>query len=434
MSLRGLTRRDLLRAGAAAGALAGIETLAAPSKVLERVLAAPAACGALNEIEHVVIFINENRSFDSYFGTYRGVRGFGDRSALKLRRRQRQVDLRPAVPGRRRRTLRRPPAAVSLRHEATAASASTTSPTSGRRMHECWNGGAMDRFLSAHLEAERPARRAQHDGLLHARRPALLPRAGRRLHDLRPLPLLGDRPDRPQPPVHDERDDRSRRQERRAVAADARHEPRRRSSASSPGRTYPEQLQARGHQLEGLLDARRRLRRQRPPVLQGLPGRPAAGRQRVRAAVPGRLPGRLRRRARCRRSPGCCARWCRASIRPRPSPTARSRSPKSWTRSTANPARVGEDGAVRHLRRERRLLRPRAAAGARRRERPASTSPSTRCRASPAASAGRSGWASACRCSSSRRSRAAASCARRPSITPRCCASWRRASGPRCRT
>ena len=69
----GLTRRDLLRAGAAAGALAGLETLAAPARVLERALAAPAACGSLSEIEHVVIFINENRSFDSYFGTYRGV-------------------------------------------------------------------------------------------------------------------------------------------------------------------------------------------------------------------------------------------------------------------------------------------------------------------------------------------------------------------------
>ena len=54
--------------------LASVETLAAPAKVLERVLAAPAACGPLSDIEHVVIFINENRSFDSYFGTYRGVR------------------------------------------------------------------------------------------------------------------------------------------------------------------------------------------------------------------------------------------------------------------------------------------------------------------------------------------------------------------------
>jgi phospholipase C len=60
--------------------LAGFETLSAPAKALERVLAAPATCGSLNEIEHVVIFINENRSFDSYFGTYRGVKGFNSRA------------------------------------------------------------------------------------------------------------------------------------------------------------------------------------------------------------------------------------------------------------------------------------------------------------------------------------------------------------------
>src|ERR1700681_2447832 len=60
--------------------LAGLETLSAPAQALERVLAAPRACGSLNEIEHVVIFINENRSFDSYFGTYRGVRGFNSKA------------------------------------------------------------------------------------------------------------------------------------------------------------------------------------------------------------------------------------------------------------------------------------------------------------------------------------------------------------------
>jgi phospholipase C len=31
-------------------------------------------------VEHVVILIQENRSFDHYFGSYRGVRGFSDPS------------------------------------------------------------------------------------------------------------------------------------------------------------------------------------------------------------------------------------------------------------------------------------------------------------------------------------------------------------------
>ena len=33
-------------------------------------------------MQHVVILMQENRSFDHYFGTLRGVRGFGDKQAL----------------------------------------------------------------------------------------------------------------------------------------------------------------------------------------------------------------------------------------------------------------------------------------------------------------------------------------------------------------
>ena len=36
------------------------------------------------DIEHVVILMQENRSVDHYYGTMRGVRGFGDRTALTL--------------------------------------------------------------------------------------------------------------------------------------------------------------------------------------------------------------------------------------------------------------------------------------------------------------------------------------------------------------
>jgi phospholipase C len=68
----------LIKRGAAAGAFAlGYETL------IKRALAAP-SCGTLNDIQHVVILIQENRSFDHYFGSYRGVRGFADPSAPTL--------------------------------------------------------------------------------------------------------------------------------------------------------------------------------------------------------------------------------------------------------------------------------------------------------------------------------------------------------------
>ncbi len=39
---------------------------------------AAAGTGSLQDVEHVVVLMQENRSFDHYFGTLRGVRGFGD--------------------------------------------------------------------------------------------------------------------------------------------------------------------------------------------------------------------------------------------------------------------------------------------------------------------------------------------------------------------
>ena len=69
------TRRDFLRFAAAAAAGTGFLPPA-----IQRALAIPAArrTGTINDVEHVVILMQENRSFDHYFGTLRGVRGFSD--------------------------------------------------------------------------------------------------------------------------------------------------------------------------------------------------------------------------------------------------------------------------------------------------------------------------------------------------------------------
>jgi phospholipase C len=40
--------------------------------------------GTIADVRHVVLFMNENRSFDHYYGTHYGVRGFNDRNALRL--------------------------------------------------------------------------------------------------------------------------------------------------------------------------------------------------------------------------------------------------------------------------------------------------------------------------------------------------------------
>jgi phospholipase C len=80
---RFLTRREVLRASAASGAAVGASALLSNS-LIARALADPPRCGNLTDIQHVVILIQENRSFDHYFGSYRGVTGFADPNALAL--------------------------------------------------------------------------------------------------------------------------------------------------------------------------------------------------------------------------------------------------------------------------------------------------------------------------------------------------------------
>jgi len=63
----------------------GALTAAFPASI-SRALAIPAhnQTGTIRDIEHIVILMQENRSFDHYFGTLRGVRGYGDPRAVKL--------------------------------------------------------------------------------------------------------------------------------------------------------------------------------------------------------------------------------------------------------------------------------------------------------------------------------------------------------------
>jgi phospholipase C len=72
-------RRSFIRAMMAT---AGAASALAPS--IARALEIPAdrRTGTLADVDHVVILTQENRSFDHYFGTMRGVRGYGDRFAI----------------------------------------------------------------------------------------------------------------------------------------------------------------------------------------------------------------------------------------------------------------------------------------------------------------------------------------------------------------
>jgi phospholipase C len=73
-------RRDVLKSITAAAAAGTI-----PASI-GRALALPAnqRTGSIMDVEHVVILMQENRSFDHYFGTLRGVRGYGDTRPVML--------------------------------------------------------------------------------------------------------------------------------------------------------------------------------------------------------------------------------------------------------------------------------------------------------------------------------------------------------------
>ncbi|GGM46202.1 phospholipase C precursor [Longimycelium tulufanense] len=81
--MTGISRRRLLGSATAAAVGGAALSLLPPS--LHRAMAEPMRRGGLDAIEHVIVLMQENRSFDHYYGTLRGVRGYGDQAPLPLR-------------------------------------------------------------------------------------------------------------------------------------------------------------------------------------------------------------------------------------------------------------------------------------------------------------------------------------------------------------
>src|SRR6202007_2606823 len=75
-----IKRRRFLKT--TAGTAGGLAALWAWPGLIEKALAIephnPTGNPSLADIEHVIIFMQENRSFDHYFGMLPGVRGYGD--------------------------------------------------------------------------------------------------------------------------------------------------------------------------------------------------------------------------------------------------------------------------------------------------------------------------------------------------------------------
>src|ERR1700689_4190969 len=82
--MNNLPRREFLRRSASM--LGAATSLALLPASIRRALAisADVQTGTIQDIKHIVILMQENRSFDHYFGTLRGVRGFGDPFPIPL--------------------------------------------------------------------------------------------------------------------------------------------------------------------------------------------------------------------------------------------------------------------------------------------------------------------------------------------------------------
>ncbi len=93
-----LDRRKFIKLSSGAGLAAAVW----PS-LIQKALAVEAhnVTRSIKDVEHIVILMQENRSFDHYFGTMKGVRGFGDRFPIPLESGQRafyQSDGQKIVP------------------------------------------------------------------------------------------------------------------------------------------------------------------------------------------------------------------------------------------------------------------------------------------------------------------------------------------------
>lgn len=142
-----LTRRRLL--GSAAGAVGGAAALSLlPPSVQKAVAAGPPRRGSIRDIEHVVLLMQENRSFDHYFGTLSGVRGFGDPQARILST-GRSVFYQPDDVN--------PEGYLLPFHLDTTSSSAQAIPSTSHAwavQHRAWNNGEMDQWLPAHRAAD----------------------------------------------------------------------------------------------------------------------------------------------------------------------------------------------------------------------------------------------------------------------------------------
>ncbi|MGA9858427.1 MAG: alkaline phosphatase family protein [Solirubrobacteraceae bacterium] len=101
-------------------------------QMLGSAVAAAPRHGSLHDVEHVIFLIQENRSFDHYFGTLRGVRGFADRRGARAFR-QRDAHGATVLPFK----LGNDYCMPDITHD-------------WGPQHQSWDRGRMDSFVATH--------------------------------------------------------------------------------------------------------------------------------------------------------------------------------------------------------------------------------------------------------------------------------------------
>jgi len=131
-----MDRRTFLQSMAAAGA-----STILPESIQKALAIEPnVVTGTIQDVQHIVILMQENRSFDHYFGTLRGVRGFDDPAAMVLRNGT-SVFQQPAASG-----------SVWPFHMDTATTSAHcfgNQANNWRSNHDAWNGGGNDGWVAA---------------------------------------------------------------------------------------------------------------------------------------------------------------------------------------------------------------------------------------------------------------------------------------------
>ena len=141
-----MNRRGFVASAAAVAGAAGLAGIL-PENLARAATASPREFD-LSQVKHLVFQMQENRSFDHYFGTFPGARGFNDPTAIRLPN-GRTVFQQPDPAN--------PDGYLEPWHMSTITTGAAAVPSLShdwRDQHASWNQGAMDGWLLTHVASD----------------------------------------------------------------------------------------------------------------------------------------------------------------------------------------------------------------------------------------------------------------------------------------